>query len=211
MAEIFKDRFDAGKQLSYLLKDYKDKDAILIAIPRGGVAVALPVQKELNIPWEVVVARKVGDPANHELGIGAISEKGIVILDTRLIKELGISEEEVGKEINEEKKELERRVDLYRKGKDLPYLKGKIAIVVDDGVARGVTSLAAILSVKKLNPDLIIFACPVCALDAKIKIEKEADEVVCIASPKSFKNIGEFYHDFSAITDDQVLLLLNYK
>lgn len=208
MVEKFKDRYEAGKALSQNLSEFKDSNSIILAIPRGGVPVASPISQRLNIPLNILVARKIGDPQNRELGVGGVSEGNVLVLDSKLITELGISKSELEKVIKEEKEELKRRVDLYRNGKSLPSLKNKKVILVDDGVARGVTVLSAIKAVKKLKPSYLVFASPVCSQDAVGTIKKEVDKFVCLITPDSLDAIGEYYENFSPVTDEEVISLM---
>ncbi len=197
---VFKDRFDAGSRLASLLKEYKNKNAVLIAIPRGGVPVGYEIAKKLNASLDIIAARKIGHPKNPEFGIGAISENEIIILD-QLVPENIIKKEE---------KELKRRIKIFRQNKSLSYIKGRQVILVDDGVAQGVTAIAAIKALKKFKPKSIIFAAPICARQSLHKIEREVEKVFCLIALPSFKSIGEFYENFDPTTDEEVINLLDH-
>ncbi len=198
MGPVFKDRFDGGIKLASLLKEYENQNVVLIAIPRGGVPVGYEIAKKLNASLNIIAARKIGHPKNPEFGIGAISENGIIILN-QLVPENIIKKEE---------KELKRRIKIFRQNKSLSYIKGRQVILVDDGVAQGVTAIAAIKALKKLEPKSIIFAAPICARQSLHKIEREVEKVVCLITSSSFKSIGEFYENFEQITDEEVISLI---
>ncbi|QQG43182.1 MAG: phosphoribosyltransferase [Candidatus Daviesbacteria bacterium] len=202
---IFTDRSEAGKRLAVKLKPYRNKNPIILALPRGGVPVGFEVAKILHAPLEVVVARKIGAPSNAELGIGAISEEGVKVLDEDTIALLGLSEDEIKDVVEREERELKRRIDFYRQGKPLPNFTGKTAILVDDGLATGVTAKAATLAVKKLNPRKIIFATPVCAKDSTAKLSTQIDSVICIFKPFEFRAVGPWYKEFKQVSDEEVV------
>ena len=160
---IFKDRTDAGQKLAEKLEDYKGKKNVLIlALPRGGVVVAYEIAKKLNLPLDLVVPRKIGAPGNEEYAIGAITETGEGIFDDAAINMLRVPKEYLDKKIAEEKKEARRRLKEYRKGRAPLKLKNKIIIIIDDGLATGLTMRAAIKSVKKQKKEI-----PVCCQNCK--------------------------------------------
>lgn len=206
---MFKNRQEGGEKLADKLEEYrKTPNLIILAIPRGGVPVAYKIAQRLKAPLSVLIARKLGAPGHKELGIGAISEGNTIVLDNQLILDLSLTKEELSEVIGEEKKELQRRIEVYRNNRPLPNLKEKTVILVDDGVARGVTALAAIKGVKKLNPQNLIFASPVCSKDSMDKIGKNVNKVVCLLIPQDLGSIGEFYEDFSPVSDEQVVDIL---
>ncbi len=208
---MFKDRKEAGEKLADKLEDYKIPNLVILAIPRGGVPVAGKIAERLKAPLYVLITRKLGTPGHEEVGIGAISEGNTIVLDDKLILQLGLTKEELSQVIDKEEKELKRRIEVYRKGQPLPPLKGKTVVLVDDGVARGVTALAAIKSVKKLKPQNLIFACPVCSKESIVEIGKKVDKLICLLAPENFTAIGEFYEDFSPVTDKEVLSILSME
>lgn len=207
----FKDRREAGRKLAETLEEYKNsKDAILLALPRGGVVVADEIAKELNLPLDIVVPRKIGSPQNPEYAIGAITETGEGVWNKGEIED--IDKEWLEKEIEKEKDEAKRRLKIYRGGKPPLALKNKIVILIDDGIATGLTLLAAIKSVKKQNPLKIIVAAPVGASDSVQIIKKEVDEVVCLYTPTFFGAVGSFYEEFGQTSDEEVInILQKYK
>jgi putative phosphoribosyl transferase len=204
----YTDRFEAGKYLAGNLKKYKSTNSLVLALPRGGVPVAYIVAKSLNLPLEVLVSRKIGAPNNPEFGIGAISENSTVVLDKELIKQLKILENSLSRLKMEEERELKRRINKYRKGKKLPNLKGKTAIIIDDGLATGVTAFAAVEAVNKLKPERLVLAVPVCAKETAKKIKEKVDEFYCNFAASVLKAIGLYYEDFGQISDREVIKLL---
>lgn len=206
---VFENRQEAGKKLASQLLKYRQSNPYVLAMPRGGVPVGLEVAQVLQAPLDVLVVRKIGLSGNKEFGIGAIAEGGVQVLDQTTIGTIGIDDMELQDTIDLEEKELQRRVQIYRGGKPPPSLSGKAAILVDDGMATGVTAKAAIESVKKLNPKKIILATPVCALDTAESLKRLVDEVICLAAPFEFMAVGSWYRNFVQITDEEVVELLN--
>lgn len=206
---IFRDRKDAGQQLANKLQEYKNKkDTIVLALPRGGVIVGYEVAKELNLPLDLVVPRKIGAPGNEEYAIGAITETGEGIFDQQAIDILGVTKEYLDKKITEEKKEAQRRLKEYRVGRKTLNLKNKTVIIIDDGLATGLTMRAAIKSVKKQNVKEIIVAIPVTALDSLKIVQTEANKVIYIDAPSYFGAVGAFYENFYQTTDKEVIELM---
>lgn len=206
---IYKDRKDAGKKLASLLKQYKDrKDTIVLALPRGGVVVGFEVSKALNCPLDIIIIRKIGCPDQPELAIGAVSETGAIVLNEYIISAYNVSKEYLEKEISNQRKEIFRRKDLYRGGKDIPRLDGKTVILVDDGVATGATMKAAISTLKKENLSSLIVALPVASKEAALEIREMVDEWICPEIPDWFNAVGEFYQDFTQISDEEVIEIL---
>jgi len=206
---IFKDRTDAGQKLAEKLEDYKGKKNVLIlALPRGGVVVAYEIAKKLNLPLDLVVPRKIGAPGNEEYAIGAITETGEGIFDDAAINMLRVPKEYLDKKIAEEKKEARRRLKEYRKGRAPLKLKNKIIIIIDDGLATGLTMRAAIKSVKKQRVKQIIVAIPVTAKDSLKVIQEEADKVIYLDAPSYFGAVGAFYENFDQTTDQEVIEIM---
>lgn len=205
---IYKDRYDAGRQLAEKLVRYKDENPIILALPRGGVVLGYEIAKMLNAPLDVIVARKLGAPLQPELGIGAIAPNGIRILNTGLIRTLGISESQIKQLIEEETGEMNRRTELYRGGLPPIDLFEKTVIVVDDGIATGITDKAAVLSLPQLEPQKIILAIPVCPPDSADNF-KEVDEFICLEQPADFYAVGAYYENFEQINDKEVIRLLH--
>ncbi len=207
---IFVDRRDAGKKLAKEIAKIisKDEKVVVLGLPRGGVAVGFEVAKILKAPLDVCICRKLGAPGQEELAIGAVAEGGERVLDDQLINSLGISQQEIERITAREQKEIKKRVVLYREGKPLPDLAGKTVVLADDGVATGLTAEAAVKSIKKLSPKEIIFAVPVGAVDSIKKLKALVNDLVCLSAPPEFSAVGEWYRDFSQVTDGEVMEML---
>ncbi len=208
MQFLFQDRSDAGRLLVKKLSVFRNSSAIVLALPRGGVVIGYQIAKSLKLPLSVIVSRKIGSPNNPEFGIGAVSENDSVVLDQDSIKSVKVSRAELNALIEKEKKEVEHRIELFRKGEPLLSMKGKTVIIVDDGLATGVTAKAAIGSVEKLHPQKVVFAAPVCAADSVVELQPRLDQVICLYAPVTMGAIGAYYRDFSQTTDREVLSLL---
>ncbi|HYB93249.1 MAG TPA: phosphoribosyltransferase [archaeon] len=205
---MFEDRVEAGRKLAKELLKYRGQKIVVLAIPRGGVVVGYEVAKELNAPLDIIVPRKIGAPDNPELAIGAVTQDGTVILNPQLMQYLGVSEIYVQEEVRNQVNEIERRIKKYRGEKAYPSLKDKIVILVDDGIATGYTMRAAIASIKKQKPSILIVAVPVGPPDTIQTLKSEADKVVCLSTPEMFQAIGQFYRNFSQTSDEEVIHLL---
>ena len=207
----FKDRRDGGQQLGKKLLAYKKINPIILGLPRGGMVVAYEVAKRLKGHLEVLVVRKLGSPNNPEFAIGAIAENNTVFLDEITIRSLGISNKTLKKIIEAENEELNRRVKIYRKGKEIIPLKNKVVIIVDDGLATGATAKASVNYVSKQKPKEIIFASPVCAYDSLQKLKSYVSKVVSILTPPQLTSISTYYESFQQTTDDDVVKLIQKK
>jgi predicted phosphoribosyltransferase len=170
--------------------------------------VAYEIAQELEIPLDVVVSRKIGAPYNPEFAIGAISENGASYYNETTLSSLGIDPETLEEIENREYEELRRRIEVYRKGRDLPGLEGKTILLVDDGLATGATARSAIRFLKTLNPAQVLFVAPVCAYDSSRELKEEIDQLTCILRPKALSAIGAYYQDFGQTSDEKVLELL---
>lgn len=206
---VFQDRQEAGKKLALKLYRYKGEKPYILALPRGGVPVGFEMAEVLQAPLDVIVVRKIGLSGNREFGIGAIAEGGVEVMDEASIEALGIEEDKIKDTVELEEKELERRVKVYRGNESLPQLTDKTAILVDDGMATGITAKAAIEGVKKLNPKKIVLASPVCPIDTAESLQRKVDEVVCLVMPNDFMAVGAWYRNFIQISDEEVIDLLN--
>ena len=206
--KFFKNRVDAGRQLAATLTKVSE-DAIVLAVPRGGVVVGFEVAKAFGVLLDVVIARKIGAPENSELAIGAVAEDGTAILDDRLVKMLQVSEDYISEEVERQKAEIKRRLLRYRGNVPYPSLVNREVIVVDDGVATGSTLKAALMSIRKKGAKSVAVAVPVGPLDTIREMKKMADRVVCLQTPEPFYAIGEFYEDFEQTEDEEVIKLLH--
>jgi putative phosphoribosyl transferase len=205
----FLNRQDAGQKLAQVLKRYKNAtNTIILALPRGGVVTGFEVAKTLNLPLDIVVPRKIGAPENPEFAIGAITETGEGIFDETTIATYGITRSYLDNEIAKEKIEAERRLKLYRGFRPPLNLTNKTVIIVDDGLATGLTMRAAITTVKKMGAAKIIVAIPVTPPDTAELIKKEADEIFYLDAPPLFGAVGAFYEEFAQTTDEEVIDLL---
>jgi len=205
----FKDRIEGGKKLAVLLASYKNNsNTIVIGLPRGGVVTAYQVACALNLPLDLVVPRKIGAPTNSELAVGALTQEGNIIWNDTLLEQLGLTVTDLVDNIKKEKKESTRRLSLYREGRLSLNVKDKIVILVDDGIATGVTMRAAIASVRAQGAKKIIVATPVSSREALKKMKKEADEVVCVTTPEAFWGVGAFYDLFDQTEDEEVIELM---
>ncbi len=203
---MFKDRQDAGQQLAKALKKYKDEKPLVLAIPRGGVAVGHAVANRLESEFSILIARKLPFPHNPEAGFGAIAEDGgyHVIEGMKVF----IAEEEVSRIIEEQKQEIERRQEILRKGKPLPTIKGRTVILVDDGIATGATMLVAVKMCQKQEAGKIVVAVPVAGQDRIREFKKRVDELVVLESPASFRAVAQVYENWYDVPDDEVLAIL---
>lgn len=205
---MFRDRTDAGRQLAEALRGKVEPPAIVLALPRGGVPVAAEVAEALDAPLDVIGVRKVGAPGRPELGVGAVAEGGGLVLDEGILGHLGLGEQDVDDTIAAERREVSRRVERYRDGRPLPDLRGKTVVVVDDGLATGVTARAALRAVRNQQAARVVLAVPVCSPAGQGDLAREADEVVCVMAPARFMAVGEWYRDFGQTSDDEVLEVL---
>jgi putative phosphoribosyl transferase len=205
---VFADRRDAGEQLAASLAHLAGEDVVVLGIPRGGVEVAAIVARALKAPLDVVIPRKVGAPGNPELGLGAVAGD-VEVLDERLIGMLGVSDEYLRGEIEMQRQEIARRSAVYRGDRPEVSLEGKIAVVVDDGVATGGTAAAAVRWARARRASRVILAVPVAPAEAVWRLSKEADEVRVLAQPEPFYAVGQWYRDFPQVEDRRVIELLS--
>ena len=207
--KIFADRREAGAELATRLESYRDTEGVMVlALPRGGVVTGSAVAAYLNCRLDVIIIRKVGFPGQPEFAIGAVSETGTVVLNEQVVSSYGVSTEYVEEEVSRQKHELERRVELYRKGKRLPELKGKTIILVDDGVATGASMKTAISTLKEEGIEKLVVAVPVAPPSTVMELEEMTDEVVCLETPADFMAVGGYYRDFTQVTDEEVIEVL---
>ncbi len=200
---MFSDRIQAGTMLAAKLKKYRGKEGIVLAVPRGGVPVAYAVAKELQLPVEIVLTKKIGHPLNKEYAIGAASLTDYFVVPHEHVSEFYIQ--------SELKKIRERLKEMYKQfmGDQLPgNIHGKTVIVIDDGIATGNTLLGTIHVLRKSEPAKVVIAAPVASKSAVQKLSKEADEVVVLLKPEDFYGVGAYYEDFTQVSDDEVLFYL---
>lgn len=200
---LFRNRFDAGRQLAPLLAKYKDTDAIVLALPKGGVPVGCEIAAILGLPLEVSLSKKIGHPGNKEFAIGSVS-----LNDIFLNPSIVVPEDYVKSEVEKIRKVLQERLRQYMGDKVPTSLSGKNVILVDDGLATGSTMVAAIHSVRKENPAKVIVAVPVSPKETAGRIRQLADEFVCLDIPEYFYGVGQFYMDFHQLEDEEVEELL---
>jgi putative phosphoribosyl transferase len=205
---IFQDRVDAGVRLAAALERYRSARPLVLGLPRGGVPVAYEVALALGAPLDVWIVRKIGAPGQPALGMGAVAEGGAVFRDRKIIDALGASDLEVARLIAHETAEVERRVRLFRGLRPAPQVRGRTVIVVDDGVATGGTTRAALLALRGLEPRRLVLAVPVGARQTIEALRPEVDDLVCLYAPEDLGAIGAFYLDFRPTTDEEVLGLL---
>lgn len=204
---MFYDRSDAGKKLAEKLLEYKNKNVIVLAIPRGGVPVAYEIAKELNAKLDILVSRKLPLPQDPEAGFGAISETGDVVLKPETISYFGISKKEIEKIEKQQLAEIKRRIKTLRKGRKL-NLEGKVAILVDDGLAMGSTMEAAILAARNKKASKVVVAVPVAGYYVAESISKKADDFICLERPKYFRAVADAYENWYDLTDKDVLEII---
>ncbi|MBI5077983.1 MAG: phosphoribosyl transferase [Candidatus Yonathbacteria bacterium] len=203
---VFKNRTEAGKKLAALLVNYKGSNAIVLALPRGGVVIGKEIARELNLPLDIIVTRKIGAPGNDEYAIGAIDILGNGVFGTGE-KEL-VDKKWLENKITAEKKEAERRWVAYRTGRGSLDLKGKTVIIVDDGIATGLTMQAAALYAKQIGAEKIVVAIPVASSESVRNIKNMA-EVRVLETPLFFSAVGEWYEDFPQVSDQEVVAALS--
>jgi putative phosphoribosyl transferase len=204
---IFADRIAAGERLAKGLAHLAGSECVVLAIPRGGVIVGEVIARELGAPLDVVVPRKIGAPGNPELAIGAVAP-GIRVLDPRMVGALGVTDRYLEREIAEQEAEIERRQRAYRGGRPPRPVEGRVAIVVDDGVATGSTAVAALRWARARGAERVVLAVPVAPPQSLGRLRAEADEVVVLETPQPFLAVGEWYRDFDQTTDEQVVSAL---
>jgi len=212
-ATVFADRRAAGRFLAERLRQgisLGERDqSLVMALPRGGVPVAREVADLLATPLDVLVTRKIGYPPQPELGVGAIAEGGEPVYDDTLLARLGLVRSDLQQVVAGERAELSRRVKVYRGGGPPPDVTGRPVILVDDGLATGVTARAALRSLRARSASWTVLAVPVAAPSSAAEMHHEADAVVTLLTPRSFRAVGEWYTSFDQLTDDDVLELLD--
>ena len=207
---MFKDRNDAGRQLAEKLAQYRGQDAVVLALPRGGVVVGREIAKTLGLPLDIVVTRKIGHPNNPEYAIGAVDSMGAVMLNDA--EAVSVNQAWLADEIKREIQEAMRRVKEYRGNRKPIVISGKTALIVDDGIATGLTMRLAVRSVKAQNPARTVVAVPVAPVETINDLRREADEVIVLEPPERFLGaVGAHYIEFEQVGDDTVIRLLHQE
>ncbi len=206
---IFRDRTDAGRQLAAHLKEYAGRaDAIVLALPRGGLPVAYEVARELELPLDVFLVRKLGVPGQEELAMGAVASGGVRVLNEDVIRHLGIPARLLDAAEARERRVLEQRSRLYRGDRPEPQVHGKTVILIDDGLATGSTMKAAVAALRSRGPARLVVAVPLAPRDTYEEFRELVDEVVCVAMPEPFYGVGRWYEVFDQTSDAEVSELL---
>lgn len=208
MSEGFVDRLEAGRRLALRLEDYRDSEAILLGLARGGIVVGYAAAEELGLPLRALVVRKIGAPDNPELAIGAVSETGVRRLDRQIVEATHASAEYIRRVTEEQVVEARRRQQEYASGPGLQAVKGRPGIVVDDGIATGATAVVAVQSVRDLGASHVILATPVASLPAVRLLEPIVDRLVALMTPDPFFAVGLHYRRFEQVTDAEVVRYL---
>ena len=202
---MFANRVDAGRRLAAKLAHHRGKPVVVLGLPRGGVPVALEVARALDAPLDVIVVRKLGVPIQPELAMGAIGEGGARVINDDVVRLAHVSPAEIAGVESRERIELDRRATRFRGDRPRQPLAGRTAIIVDDGIATGSTARAACQVAKAQGASWIVLAVPVAPPDWEDRLRTDADELVCVDTPRFFRAVGEFYADFSPTTDDEVV------
>jgi putative phosphoribosyl transferase len=206
----FKNRSEAGQKLAAALMAYKAQHPVILALPRGGVPVAVEVAAALNAPLDLILVRKIGVPFQPELAMGAVVDGSapVIVRNEDVIRVSGIDASEFNAVSERELAEIERRRQLYLGGRERINVSGQIAIVIDDGIATGATTRAALRATRARNPKKLVLAVPVAPSDSLVAMHEEADEVVCLEEHKIFGAIGFYYSDFRQVSDEEVVEML---
>ena len=209
---LFPDRVEAGRRLASelvrRLPQIRHEDPLVLAIPRGGVPVGYEVARSIDAPLDLFIARKLGAPGHEELGIGAVAPGGTRILDAEAIRMLDVSDAYIEEVTRKEVAELERRLRRFRGDRPPPRIEGRSVVLVDDGLATGVTALASLTALRLQRPRRLVLAAPVCSVEGAQAVARQADDVICVATPDRFFGVGAWYHDFTQTTDEEVVELL---
>jgi putative phosphoribosyl transferase len=205
----FKDRSMAGQYLADKLQDYaNDPNAVVLGLPRGGVVVAFEVARELGLPLDIFLVRKLGVPGYEELAMGAIASGGVRVMNENVMSQINISTEAIEAVARREEMELKRREEAYRDNRPRLDVKDRTVILIDDGLATGATMRAAVAALRKQKPGRIVIAVPVAAQDTCDEFRADVDEIICGITPAPFHAVGVWYEDFSQTTDEEVQQLL---
>ena len=204
----FEDRRDAGRRLAGKLLRFKDEQTVVFALPRGGVPVGYEISRALEAPLDVIISRKLGAPGQPEFGIGAVAAGGVRVLNQDVVRRLGISDDYVEQITAQETAEVGRRLRYFRGERPEPEVVGRTVILVDDGLATGVTARAAVQALRLRKPRRLVLAAPVCAAQTADLFRTAVDELVCLESPSDLGAIGFWYRNFEQTSDEEVVELL---
>lgn len=210
MTRAFRDRAEAGRALAERLLAYRSDRPIVVALPRGGVVVGAEIARTLDAPLDILAARKLGAPAQPELGLGAVAPGGVRIVDATSAALAGVGADELDEIARRETAEMERREQLYRGGRAPLDVRGRTVILVDDGIATGVTARAAVASLRRRGARRVVLAVGVCAPEAAATFRREADDLVAILVPRDLFAVGLYYEDFAPVSDEEVTALLEH-
>jgi predicted phosphoribosyltransferase len=207
---LFRDRSDAGRKLAAALQEFRDRNCVILALPRGGVPVAAEVARSLRAPLDIVLVRKIGAPGHPELAVGSVvdGDVPIIVRDPELLRVTGTSQREFEEICARELAEGERRRKLYLGARAPLPLAGRTAIVIDDGLATGNTMRAALQAARQRGPAELVMAVPVAPADTIARFRDAADRTICLATPEPFAAVGQFYADFAQTSDQDVIALL---
>ena len=206
----FIDRTDAGRQLAKALARYKAQRPVVLALPRGGVPVAAEVATVLDAPLDLILVRKIGVPFQPELAMGAVVDgrEPVIVRNEDVISLTGLSEQEFNATCDQQLAEIERRRKLYLGNRPHPLIAGRTVIVVDDGIATGATTRAALQAIRMRKPSKLVLAVPVAPTESLKELRGEADEIICLEDYEDFGAIGLFYSDFRQVSDTEVIEIL---
>jgi putative phosphoribosyl transferase len=206
---MFTNREEAGERLAERLGDYRgDPSAVIVALPRGGVAVGYRLSLRLGVPLDVVITRKIGAPGNPEYALGAICETGALFWNQEALSSFSLRPQDMDRAVAVAKEEIARRVDLYRQGRPLRPLTDRTVILLDDGLATGATFLASVTAIRRLQPRALIGAMPVGPPETIREVARHVDKLVVLLTPDPFYAVGNFYTDFAQMEDGDVLRYL---
>ncbi|WP_455246135.1 phosphoribosyltransferase [Petrachloros mirabilis] len=207
---VFHNREEAGRQLAAKLQQYKEtQGGVILALPRGGVAVGYQLSIALHLPLDVFITRKIGAPGNPEYALGAVSELGNIYLNPDAVAEFRLSHKDLKNIVDVQRQEITRRQQLYRQGRQLLPLKDHLVIIVDDGIATGSTFFASVEAIRQHVPSHLVAAIPVGPAETIAKVRSLVDETVVLATPEPFWAVGNHYIDFTQVEDRDVLEYLN--
>jgi predicted phosphoribosyltransferase len=206
---LYRNREEAGGQLAGRLEPLREADPLILALPRGGVVVGYPIARSLEAVLDVIIVRKLGAPGYEEYGFGAIGPGGVRVINSRAVAMLGLTDRQVEAVVAREQAEMDRRTRRYRGDRPAPNVKDRTIVLVDDGLATGVTARAAVAAMRRQGAHRVVLAVPVAPADTVAELTPEVDELICPATPEPFMAIGQWYDEFGQTTDEEVIALLD--